>query len=126
MTNASIAVPQSRLIKIGTWILRIVLALVFGAAGAAKLVGVAMLVAEFDKIGLGQWFRYLTGATEVIGAALVLMPGFTFYGAILLLCVCGGAFIAQIGPLNGDVVHVFVLGTLVALTMWLTRPPSPG
>jgi putative oxidoreductase len=100
--------------------------LVFGAAGVAKLVGVAMLVAEFEKIGLGQGFRYLTGVTEVIGAALVLMPGFAFYGAILLLCVCGGAFIAQIGPLHGDVVHVFILGTLVALTIWLTRRPAHG
>jgi putative oxidoreductase len=126
MTDALVAAPQSRPVRIGTWILRILLVLVFGAAGAAKLAGVAMLVAEFDKIGLGQWFRYLTGATEVMGAVLVLMPGFTFYGAILLLCVCGGAFIAQIGPLHGDVVHVFVLGTLAALTMWLTRPPSGG
>lgn len=124
MTNPSIAIPQSRPAMIGTWILRILLGLVFGAAGIAKLAGVAMLVAEFDKIGLGQWLRYFTGSIEVIGAALVLIPGFTFYGAILLLCVCGGAFMAQTGPLHGDVVHVLILGTLAALTIWLTRPSS--
>jgi putative oxidoreductase len=115
----------SRSIKlIGTWILRILLALAFGAAGFAKLCGVAMLVAEFDKIGLGQWFRYVTGTTELIGAVLVLLPRTTFYGASLLLCVCVGALIAQIGPLHGDVIHVFVLGALAGATIWMTRPIS--
>jgi len=126
MTEASITLPRSRPIRIGTWVLRILLALVFGAAGSAKLAGVAMLVTEFDKIGLGQWFRYVTGATELIGTVLVLIPGTTFYGAIVLLCVCGGALIAQIGPLRGDVIHVLVLGALNALTIWWTRPASRG
>src|SRR2546430_2861644 len=28
----------------------------------------------FDRIGLGQWFRYFTGALQVTGALLVLIP----------------------------------------------------
>jgi len=35
-----------------------------------------MHVATFEKIGLGQWFRYLTGTVEVIGAILIMIqPG---------------------------------------------------
>jgi uncharacterized membrane protein YphA (DoxX/SURF4 family) len=99
-----------------------VLALVFVAAGAAKLSGHPMMVAEFGKIGLGQGFRYLTGATEVTGAALLLWPRSAFFGAIILLGVCTGAFVAQVGPLHGDLIHVFVLGFLAALAAWLSRP----
>jgi uncharacterized membrane protein YphA (DoxX/SURF4 family) len=105
-----------------TWILRILLALAFGAAAFAKLSSVPMMVAEFDKIGLGQWFRYFTGMTELAGVALVLWPRTTFYGALVLLAVCVGAFVAQIGPLHGDVIHAVVLGTLVALAGYMTWP----
>ena len=31
------------------------------------------MVEMFDKIGLGQWFRYLTGGLEVTGAILLLV-----------------------------------------------------
>jgi uncharacterized membrane protein YphA (DoxX/SURF4 family) len=104
------------------WVLRGFLALIFLAAGAAKLSGHPMMVAEFGKIGLGQGFRYVTGVTEVAGTALLLWPRSTFFGAIILLGVCTGAFVAQVGPLHGDLIHVFVLGFLAALAAWLSRP----
>ena len=37
--------------------------------------GFPMLVEEFDKIGLGQGFRYVTGVVEIIGAIAILAPG---------------------------------------------------
>lgn len=122
MTDTLSAPQTSRLVTIAIWVLRILLALAFGAAAFAKLTSVPMMVAEFDKIGLGQWFRYVTGVTEVVGVALVLWPRSTFYGAFVLLAICAGAFVAQIGPLHGDVIHVIVLGALAAFTAWLTRP----
>jgi hypothetical protein len=39
-----------------------------------------------------------------------------------LLAVCIGAFVAQIGPLHGDIVHVLVLGGLLAVLAWISRP----
>jgi len=80
------------------------------------------MVVEFGKIGLGQWFRYFTGATELVGVLLVLWPRTTVYGALVLLAVCVGAFVAQIGPLHGDIVHVLVLGGLLAVMAWISRP----
>jgi putative oxidoreductase len=105
-----------------TWVLKGFLGLAFLAAGAAKLSSHPMMVAEFGKVGLGQGFRYFTGATEVAGAALLLWPRSAFFGAIILLGVCTGAFVAQVGPLHGDLIHVFVLGFLAALAAWLSRP----
>jgi uncharacterized membrane protein YphA (DoxX/SURF4 family) len=104
------------------WLLKGLLALAFLAAAAAKLSSQPMMVAEFGKIGLGQGFRYVTGATEVTGSVLLLWPRSASFGALMLLGVCSGAFLAQIGPLHGDVIHVFVLGSLLLLAAWLTRP----
>src|SRR4051812_17595898 len=72
MTTAVLAPSKSRPIVL--WGLRIVLALLFLATAFAKLSGQAMMVTEFDTIGLGQWFRYLTGALELIAAIAVLIP----------------------------------------------------
>ena len=47
------------------------LSLAFLAAGGAKLYGVAMMVGTFDMIGVGQWFRYLTGVIEVPAGCFV-------------------------------------------------------
>ncbi len=104
------------------WLLKIVVALAFAAAAFFKLSGQPKMIEEFGKIGLGQGFRYLTGAIELVCAGLLLWPRTAFYGAVGLFCVCAGALIAQIGPLHGDLVHVFVLGGLTALAGWLSRP----
>lgn len=96
-------------------------AVAIAASGAAKVAGVAMLVENFDKIGLSQGFRYVMGATELIGVILMLVPATTLYGALVLGAVCVGAFLAEAGPLHGDVVHVTVLAVLVGLAVWCAR-----
>ena len=111
----------SRWVRIAIWALKGMVAIAFLVAGYLKLSGQPKMVAEFGEIGLGQGFRYLTGGIEVIAAALLLMPRTAFVGAIALLGICVGALIAQLGPLHGDIVHVFVLGGLVALVAWVNR-----
>ena len=46
---------------------------------------------EFQHIGLGQWFRYFTGALELLGAFLILAPSLAAFGALLLICIMIGA-----------------------------------
>jgi putative oxidoreductase len=123
MTAHTAGAPRGgRWAGIATWVLKGFLALAFLAAAGMKLTGQPMMVAEFGKLGLGQGFRYLTGAIEVSGALLLLWPRSAFYGAVILVGICAGAFVAQTGPLHGDLVHVFVLGGLAALAAWLSRP----
>lgn len=112
--------------RAGLWGLKGLLALAFLAAAAMKLSSQPKMVAEFGEIGLGQGFRYLTGAIEVAGAALLLWPRTARLGAIALLGICAGAFIAQVSRLHGDLVHVFVLGGLLALVAWTARPGAPA
>ena len=50
----------------------------------------------FELIGLGQWFRYFTGAVQVSGALMMLTPWTRTAGAILLACTMIGAIIVDI------------------------------
>lgn len=98
------------------------LTLAFAAAGIAKLMGVQMLVDEFEVIGFGQWFRYLAGLIELGSAILLWVPGFAAYAAGLLVCTMVGALIAHATRLGmGTSAGVFVLGPLAAITLWVNR-----
>jgi putative oxidoreductase len=103
------------------WILRLLAAGIFLFASYMKLSGQPMMVAEFDQIGLGQWFRYATGLIELVGGIAVLVPRFSPWGALLLLAVDVGAFIAQVSILHMDWVHCIVIGALLALVVYLQR-----
>ncbi|HEV2363319.1 MAG TPA: DoxX family protein [Caulobacteraceae bacterium] len=109
---------------IAAWVLKALLAVVFLFSAAEKLSGQPVTVAMFDKLGLGQWFRYVTGSLELVGALLLMWPKTSFWGALALLSVCIGAGAAQLGPLHGDIAHVIVLGLLVLLAAWIGRPPA--
>jgi uncharacterized membrane protein YphA (DoxX/SURF4 family) len=96
---------SARYKTIGWWALKIIVAALFIAAAGAKLAGVQQMVDEFNQIGLGQWFRYCTGVTEMMAGILLLVPATTAYAAAYLTLVCVGALIAQAFVLHGDVSH---------------------
>ena len=100
MTN-TLPASSGKVRLITLWILSGLLALAFLGAGGAKLAGAAAMVEIFNKVGLGQWFRYFTGVLEVAGAIGLLISRYAFYAAILLALVMVGAIIA----------HLTVLGT---------------
>ena len=112
--------------RIGLWIVKALVALAFLAAAGLKLSGSPKMVAEFGELGLGQAFRYVTGGIEGLGALALLWPRTAFVGAVMLAGICGGALLAQLAVLHGDVVHVFVLGALVLLVGWASRPVALG
>src|SRR6266542_2649637 len=59
-TTLPAASGKGRLITL--WTLSGLVALAFVFVGGGKLAGTAQMVELFDKVGLGQWFRYLTGS----------------------------------------------------------------
>lgn len=105
------------------WILRAALALVFIGAAVMKLFSQPMMVADFDKIGLGQWSRYFTGSVEIIGSLALLVPRVSIWGAILLLAVDMGAFITQVGVLHLERIHTVVLAAMLIGVIVLSRKP---
>src|SRR5258705_1805704 len=64
---------RSKAFNITFWVLQSLAAAAFLIAGATKHAG-AINLATFEKIGLGQWFRYFIGGLEMIGAILIIVP----------------------------------------------------
>jgi putative oxidoreductase len=120
LSSSSVSPTQRRIV----WGVRILLALAFGAAGLAKLGGVPQMVQVFNAIGLGQWFRYLTGAVEVVGAVLLLVPAAGFLGGVLLTATMIGAVATHLVLIDGSPVPALVLGLLSAFVAWRQRPGS--
>ena len=105
-----------------TWGVRILLALAFGAAGISKLAGVPQMVAVFDAVGFGQWFRYLTGVVEIAGAVLILVPRTAFFGGLWLGGTMVGAVATHLLLIGGSPIPAIVLGLLCALVVYQLRP----
>lgn len=83
----------------GLWVVQVVLAGMFLMSAYGKLSGAPEMVALFDAVGLGQWFRYFTGVSQLVGALLLLTP----------LAAAGGALLAVV--MAGAVLtHLFIIG----------------
>jgi putative oxidoreductase len=107
--------------RIGTWVLQGIVATAFFAAGAAKLAGAAYMVALFEQIGLGQWFRYATGVVEVVGALALIAPGLIWFGGLWLGGTMFFAVLTHVFVLHTSPVPTIVLGVLNALIVYLRR-----
>ena len=113
--------------------LRVVVGLVFLVIAATKLVGTADTVEYFEAIGWGQWFRYLTGSLDLVGATLLFVPRHTFYGTLALISSVGTATVLSMTVLSGDphwggpayVLQPLILTSLTAALAWLTWPLRP-
>ena len=106
-------VSHGRSGTIGLWVLQIAAAALFLFAGGAKLAGAPMMVQLFDAIGVGQWFRYVTGAIEVLGAILLLVPSLALFGALALAVTMVGAIITHLFVVGGNpAVPIVLLGVM--------------
>lgn len=85
----------------------------FLVAGAAKLLSMPAMVVLFAAVGLGQWFRYATGAWEIMGAVLLALPRTSGLGAAALSALMLGAAVTEVVVLRR--IPVSSVGTLAAL-----------
>src|SRR5260221_8046592 len=90
----------AKIVNVGLWILQIAAAGMFLMVGFLKISGDPQLVGLFEAIGIGQWFRYLTGTLEVAGAILLLIPRTSGLAALML----AGIMICAVAT------HVFIVG----------------
>ena len=119
--NSSGAKTTGKAMNIILWVLQIGAAGMFLMAGFAKLAGAEPAVAMFNTIGLGQWFRYLTGALEVISAVMLLIPRLSGVGALLLIGVMIGAVITHLFVIGGNPVGAIVLLVVSVIIAWGRR-----
>lgn len=93
--------PQTPSFDVTGWVLRVSAAILFLSVGLSKFESDSHWVRLFAAIGLGDWFRYVTGALQVVGGALFLVPK----------TVPAAAALAGATMLGAVAVHLFVLGT---------------
>jgi uncharacterized membrane protein YphA (DoxX/SURF4 family) len=124
-SNDVLATP-GKASNIALWTLQALVALTFVAAGSGTLLGSADMIALFDAVGIGQWFRYVTGLLEVVGGVLLVVPGRTAFGAVLLACVMAGAVVAHLTVLHTAATVPLVLFALTALIAWGRRSQLTG
>jgi putative oxidoreductase len=78
-------------------------------------------VALFDAIGVGQWFRYVTGVIEVVSALGLLVPASAPFAALLLAATMVGAIATHLSIVGGSpaLPGLLLLGLLVVV--WARR-----
>jgi len=111
---------RGRVTIIVLWVAQVALAVMLLMAGASKLVGAPTTVSLYAAIGLGQWFRYVTGAIEVSTAITLLVPSAALFGAIVLVPMMFGAVTANL-ILGQSPTVPLVLLLVVAAVAWTRR-----
>lgn len=104
--------------NVALWALQILTAAAFLMAGFGKLSGQPMMVETFDKIGIGEWFLYVTGGIEVASAILLLIPRLMPVGAALLFCTMAGAVLTHLVLIGGSPLPALVLACFAAIILW--------
>jgi len=110
-----------KIVNVVLWVLQIAAAGMFLMVGFLKLSGNAQLVGLFEAIGLGQWFRYLTGTLEVAGAFLLLLPRTSGLGALMLAGVMTGAVVTHVFIVGGSPLGAIILLVVTGVVAWRRR-----
>ncbi|MCP2337002.1 DoxX family protein [Actinomadura rupiterrae] len=105
------------------WVLQILLGLFLLIASAMpKFAGQKDAVETFAKIGVGQWFRYVTGAIEAAGAIGLVVPRLAGLAATGLIGLMIGAAVTQVVWLvPGWAAFPLALGVIFALIAYDRR-----
>ena len=114
-------IARGRVALVALWLTQIALAGMFILAGGLKLAGVPVMVALFDAIGVGQWFRYLTGSIEVVAAGALLVPSWAAFGALLLIPTMVGAVFTHLFIVGGSAAPATVALTGSLAIAWARR-----
>jgi uncharacterized membrane protein YphA (DoxX/SURF4 family) len=112
---------RSKAANITLRIVQSLVAALFLFAGIGKLAGAEMHVQLFAAIGIGQWFRYVTGSIEVLGAVLLFVPSLARFGALALTATMFGAVFTHLFVIGGNPTMPIVLLVASAAIAWMRR-----
>jgi putative oxidoreductase len=107
---------------IALWALQALLAIMFAMAGLAKVFGDPAMVEMFATIGVGQWFRYVVGVLEIVGAIGVLIPRLSGLAALGLICLMVGATLTNVLVLSTRPLLPVALMLVSSLVAWVRWP----
>jgi uncharacterized membrane protein YphA (DoxX/SURF4 family) len=111
----------AKILNVVLWVLQIAAAGMFLMVGFLKLSGNPQLVGLFEAIGIGQWFRYLTGSLEIAGALLLLIPRTSGFAALMLAGVMVGAIVTHLFIVGGSPLAAVILLVVTGIVAWGRR-----
>jgi uncharacterized membrane protein YphA (DoxX/SURF4 family) len=112
--------------NIAAIVIQVVLGLGFLVFGASKF-GSKQMVDEFQRYGMPQWFRVITGLLEIGGAVLIVAgiwsDKLAAIGGLLLAVIMAGAIITHLrvkDPVSkaGMPIILMVLSLIVLIMNW--------
>jgi putative oxidoreductase len=114
-TNAaSLEAPENG----SLWVVQVFGAILFFIAGFAKLSGDEQMVQMFTAVGLGQWFRHVTGLIEVASAILLLIPALSGIIALLAVPMMIGVILTQVLIIGGSPALPIGLLIIASIVAW--------
>jgi putative oxidoreductase len=119
--SAVLEKQDAKVLNIALWVVQIGAAAMFLMAGGNKLAGNEQMVGMFQAIGIGQWFRYLTGSLEVLGGLLLFVPALAGVGGLLMTGVFVGAVATHLFVIGGNPTVAIVLLAASAFIAWGRR-----
>ena len=122
---STLATSPSRVRSTVAWSLQGLLAVAFLYFGVTKYTGGAEIVASYEEIGAGQWLRYFTGTTEILGGLALLYLPLAGLAAAARAAQMVGATITQLAFVDdGNPVIPIIFGPLALAIAWLRRDRS--
>ena len=112
---------SSRLYSATLWTTQILVGGFLFFSALMKLTGAEEMVALFEAIGIGQWFRYVTAVIQIAGAGLIVVPRLASIGALVLASTMGGAALTHLFVIGGSAVVPLVLFALLLGLAWARR-----
>jgi uncharacterized membrane protein YphA (DoxX/SURF4 family) len=100
------------------WVVQVFGAILFFLAGLVKLSGDEQMVETFAAIGIGQWFRYVTGLIDFALAILLLIPLLSGIGALLAIPIMIGAILTHLLIVGGSPALPIGLLAIASIVAW--------
>ena len=107
----------SKRMKVLSWVLQCVVALVLLQTLFFKFTGAPESVYIFSKLGAEPWGRIASGVFELLAAALLLFPRTVPLGALMSLGVISGAIFSHLTKLGVALTEVGDSGELFTLAL---------
>jgi uncharacterized membrane protein YphA (DoxX/SURF4 family) len=120
---------MSTLKTAGTWLLRLIAAIILLQTLFFKFTASPESVYIFTKVGMEPWGRIASGIAELIAALLILVPRTTWLGALLAMGVMSGAIFFHLTSLgievqgDGGLLFVYALVVFIcsAILLYMNR-----
>ncbi len=110
--------------RVAVWMLVLLLAVEFCAAGASKFAPSSSWSRMFLEWGYPSWFRLAVGAAEVLCGLALFVPRARLWACAVLLAIMAGA--AATHALHGEPRRMILNAALSALLGLLMRFRSPS